>query len=146
MRMIITGTGLAAALLLNACGQDPATSDEAIEVSPTVALAALEDCIAEARACAAAARTAAGGQGCGDKLRACIGPLIARVTQRIRGLDGSFRSPPISIPGLDGGFPVPPGNDKVRACVTTLNECLAGSADPRTCAAEARACVRSALP
>jgi hypothetical protein len=144
MRKIITRTGMAMALLLNACGQDPASPEGEIEVSPAVALAGIEDCVAEARTCAAAARSAADGQRCADKLRACIGPLVTRVRGRIRGLEGSFPVPQIPIPGFDGGFPVPRGNDKVRACVMTLDSCLAGNADPKTCAAEARACVRAA--
>ena len=169
MKKIIYSAGLAVSLL-NACGQAPQDEDPSGAVSSSAALAMLGDCITESKTCAGAAMSGVDVRGCADKLRACIAPFIAKVGS-IRGLDGGF--PQISIPvfpglptfptfpgvpgapgagapgvpgfpGFDGGLPPVAGGEKVRACVTALNACLAGNTDPKTCATQAQTCIASA--
>ncbi len=141
MRNVICVIGVAGASLFIGCGQGPkegaATTDPT--ASSSEALDAVQGCIDDAKSCAAAAKSVADGQACGQKLRACLAPLLAEA--------GTVTLPPIAIP--DAALPPIPDPNKVqaavKACLATLSTCLAGPTDPATCADGARTCLQHVL-
>ena len=146
MRNIVCFIGIAGASLLGGCGQGPDHSGQVSDTTETSSesLNVVNGCIAQAKTCAAAAKSVADGEACGQQLRACLAPLVADA--------GNVTVPPVTIPPVaipDAALPPVPDPTKVeaavRACVATLRTCLSGSTDPATCADQARTCLTQAI-
>jgi len=141
MKNVIYIIGVAGASLFIGCGQGSIESTRSTDsvATSSEALGVVQGCIDEAKACAAAAKSVADGEACGQKLRACLAPLIAEA--------GTVNIPPITIP--DAALPPVPDPNAVavavKACVATLATCLQGSTDPKTCADDARTCIKATV-
>jgi hypothetical protein len=138
MKKIICGIVVGASLFAG-CGQGSVGPVGGTPGSSSEALAVVDDCVAQAKTCASAAKSVADGEACGKQLRACLEPLIAEA--------GTV--PPVVIPPIDAALPPIPDPAKVeaavRACVDALHTCLTSSTDPMTCADQAHTCIKQAI-
>jgi len=103
MKTIVCVTGILATAFLNACSQD---TQEPVNPVKSALANAVQGCITEGKACAAAAKKPEDGQVCADNLRACIALLLPMGSAGAA--DGGVPIPPISVPSIDAGVPSVP--------------------------------------
>lgn len=156
---IVVGVALASVLV--ACSDAAQThwgSDRSATTSS--ALGGVQDCTAQAQACALDASSPSDIAACEQGLKACLTGLLAEAgVPSLPGFDGGL--PP--VPGLDAGFPslpdaglpalpdaglppIPvPDAGAVDACLQALQQCLGSSTSPSQCATQAVTCIEQAI-